>query len=436
MEKKSSLREMFSVYGLSFLVVIIGFIAAYQFVGPAPTKNIVIATGGQSGAYYGFGLRYADYFKGNNVELSVLETEGSIDNIAQLMEDGRNVQAALVQGGVGTPEAFPILESLGSLYYEPLWLFHAKTATLRSLNQLKGKRIALGSQGSGTYALASQLLGENGVTLETAQFVDLGDTPGRDALASGVIDALFVVAGANSETVRHLLKESNIAVYSFKRAEAYVRNYKYLSKVLLPEGSASLERNIPAKDTVLVAPTATLVVRKDLHPALMYLFMMAAEEVHRQGGLLEPQAAFPNAKAVNFPLNKEARRFYKSGPPFLMKTLPFWIATWLVRMFVMVIPLLTILYPLFKIAPPTYKWRVRRKVNKFYKELQEIDLEVNDARSAAVFEALRHRLDDLEHRALTVQVPVSHMDAQFMLRRHIALLRERMKRAEAPVEHD
>jgi TRAP transporter TAXI family solute receptor len=436
MEKKSSFRELFSVYGLSFLIVLTGFIVAYQFVGPAPTKNIVIATGGQSGAYYVFGLRYADYFKKSNVDLSVLETEGSIDNLAQLMEDGRNVHAALVQGGVGTPEDFPILESLGSLYYEPLWLFHAKTSTLRSLNQLKGKRIALGNQGSGTYALASQLLAENGVTRETAQFVDLGDTPAKDALASGGIDALFVVAGTNSETVQRLLEDSSISVYSFKRAEAYVRNYKYLSKVLLPQGCVSLEHNIPAEDTVLVAPTANLVVRRDLHPALMYLFMMAAEEAHRQGGLLEPQGAFPNARAVNFPLNKEARRFYKSGPPFLMEILPFWIATWLVRMFVMVIPLLTIFYPLFKIAPPTYKWRVRRKVNKFYKELHEIDLQVNEARGAKGLDALRHRLDDIEHRALSVQVPVSHMDAQYTLRRHIALLRERMKRAEAPVQHD
>ena len=299
---------------------------------------------------------------------------------------------------------------------------------------LKGKRIALGSQGSGTYALASQLLAENGITRETAQWVDTGSMSGVDALSSDTIDALFVVAGINSKTVRSLLEDSAVAVYSFRRAEAYVRNYTYLSRVVLPEGGISFERNIPAKNIVLVAPTANLVVRKDLHPALMYLFLMAADEVHRPGGLLESPGRFPSPEAAAFRLNKEARRFYKSGPPFLMRLLPFWMATWLVRMFVMVIPLLTVLYPLFKIAPPTYKWRIRRKVNKYYKQLHDIDLAAGQARHKKELDGLIRRLTALEKKALAVQVPAAHMDAQYALRRHMALLREHLDALAAAAE--
>ena len=342
----------------------------------------------------------------------------------------------MIQGGVGTPEDFPGLESLGSLYYEPLWLFHTRKLSVISLGDLKGKRIALGNRGSGTYALASQLLADNGVTPETARFTEIGAMTGVEALSADAIDALFVVAGTSSKTVRSLLENAGTAVYSFRRSDAYVRNYKYLSKVVLPEGSVSLQDNIPKKDITLVAPTANLVVHKDLHPALMYLFMMAAEEVHRAGGLMENREAFPSPEAVSYPLNKEARRFYKSGPPFLMRVLPFGIATWLVRMFVMVIPLLTILYPLFKIAPPTYKWRARRKVNKYYKQLYALDRDAAQAQSKENLEALIHQLDDLYEKATAVQVPTAHLDYQYALRRHMHLVRERIQQALASASRE
>ena len=429
MKKKSTSREWFKVYGPMVLIVAIAFCAAYQFVGPAPAKNITLATGSRSGAYYGFGLRYADFFKRSDVELTVLETDGSIDNLSLLTEEGRNIHAALIQGGIGKPEAFPDLESLGSLYYEPLWLFHTKTLSVNALGDLKGRRIVLGNPGSGNYALAAQLLADNGVTPQTARFTDIGDMSAAQALSSHAVDALFVVAGTRSEKVRTLLQTSGIAVYSFRRAEAYVRNYKYLSRVLLPEGSLNLQRNIPSRDIALVAASANLIVRRDLHPALMYLFMMAADEIHRPGGLLEATGAFPSPAAVSFPLNKEARRFYKSGPPFLMRVLPFWIATWLVRMFVMVIPLLTIVYPLLKIAPPVYKWRIRSKVNKYYKRLHELDMDVAGARSPQDVESLIRRLDDLKLKASAIQLPASHMESLYALRQHMELTHERIEQA-------
>jgi TRAP transporter TAXI family solute receptor len=329
MKKFTASKELLRVYGLSILLVATAFITAYQFVGPAPTKNIAIATGGRDGAYYGFGTRYAGFFERNGVELTVLETAGSIDNLNRIMEAADNVHAAMIQGGIGNPEAFPRLESLGSLYYEPLWLFHRPEAAVGTLGDLRGRRIALGSRGSGTYALAAQLLAENGVTPETAHFTDIGGRSPVESLRSETIDVLFIVAGIQSETVRSLLESDAAAVYSFRRAEAYVRNHQYLSRVVLPESS---------------------------------------------------------------------------------------------------IPLLTILYPLFKIAPPTYRWRVRRKVNRYYKALHDIDLEFAAARSGDELEVLAGRLGELERKAMEVQVPAAHMEAQYALRRHIGLLRVRIER--------
>ena len=426
MKSKKDLKELLKVYGLSVVLVVAAFYIAYQFVGPAPTKNIFIATGGKSGAYYGFGKQYAERFGKDGVELSVLETAGSIDNLERLNSAQNTVHAALIQGGIGSPEEHPHLESLGSLYYEPLWLFLTDEVQISRLSDLKGRRIAIGVQGSGTHALATRLLSENGVTAETAQFLELDGQLGGEALNNQQADALFIVAGITSNTVRRLLESDDVSLYSFQRGEAYHRIFKYLSKVTLPQGSVDLDRNIPDHDITLVAPSANLVVRKDLHPALIYLFMMAAEEVHRHGGLLEDRGAFPSPKAVGFPLNKEARKFYQSGPPFLMRVLPFWIATWLVRMFVMLIPLITVLYPLIKIAPPTYTWRIRRKINKYYKRLYRLEGAFSQVRDAEELPPLLDQLNALDRKAAMLHVPASYLDSHYNLRRHIELVREKI----------
>jgi TRAP transporter TAXI family solute receptor len=432
MHSKKDFKELLKVYGVSALLVAAGFYVAYQFVGPAPTKNILIATGNKAGAYYSFGNQYAKRFAKAGVKLTVLESAGSIDNLSLLTDTKHSVYAALIQGGVGSAKENPQLESLGSLYYEPLWLFHAKTTKIDTLSDLKGKRIVIGSPGSGTRILAGRLLAENGVTAETARFLEMDGEKGTEALASQRADALFVVAGVTSDRIMRLLENSEVSLYSFRRGEAYHRIFKYLSKITLPQGSVDLKHNIPDHDITLIAPSANLVIRKDLHPALIYLFLMAMEEIHSEGGLLENRGAFPSPEGAGFPLNKEARKFYQSGPPFLMRVLPFWLATWLVRMFVMLIPLVTVLYPLIKIAPPTYSWRIRRKVNKLYKQLYQIELDFEQTLGGEELANLLDRLDALDHRAAAVHVPTPHLESHYNLRRHIELVRKKIIRAHSP----
>lgn len=428
MKRKKDSKDLLKVYGLSALLAIAGFYVAYQFVGPAPTKNILIATGSESGAYYNYGRQYKKRFSRDGVELTVLKTAGSIDNLSHLSGKNRDVHAALIQGGIGSPEEYPELESLGSLYYEPLWLFHSRPVRIETLHDLKDKRIAIGAQGSGTRALAGMLLAQSGIAAENARLMEMDGKQGLEALKGGQADALFLVAGITSEAVTELLQNPEVTPYSFKRADAYTRIFKYLSTVTLPEGSVDLNRNIPNQDITLIAPSANLVIHKDLHPALIYLFMMAAKETHHEGGLLEDRSAFPSPKAVGFPLNKEAEKFYQSGPPFLMRILPFWLATWLVRMFVMLIPLITVLYPLMKIAPPTYTWRVRRKVNKLYKQLYRLEQDFAGAGKDEL-EGLLKRIDSLDRKAASVHVPVSYLDSHYNLRRHIDLVREKLNEA-------
>jgi hypothetical protein len=183
------------------------------------------------------------------------------------------------------------------------------------------------------------------------------------------VDAAFFVASPKSSFVRSLLATEGLSLLSMERADAYTRVHRFLSKVTLPEGVVDFRENIPNKDVHLLAASATLVIREDFHPALVDLILQAASEVHGKGGIFESSYQFPSAQFVDFPIQKEALRYFKSGPPFLQKYLPFWAASLIDRLKVMLLPLLTLLIPLFKVVPPTYRWRVLSRITHWYREL-------------------------------------------------------------------
>ena len=252
-----SLGSQTAIVAPALILVIAGFVVAYQFVGPAPPDRIVMATGSASGAYHAFGKRYAERFRKEGIELALKTTPGSATNLKLLGDKGAAVSVAFVQGGIGTPDAHPELASLGSVYYEPLWVFLRGESGPRRLNTLMGKRIAVGAKGSGTRAIALRLLAENGITAATARLIDIGGPQAAQALKNDMVDAAIFVISATSKTVRDLLSTDGIGVMSFERADAYIRLNRFLSKLVLPKGAVDLAANLPADDIVLLAPTAT-----------------------------------------------------------------------------------------------------------------------------------------------------------------------------------
>jgi len=85
-------------------------------------------------------------------------------------------------------------------------------------------------------------------------------------------------------------------------------------------------------------PRATLVVRRDLHPALQLLLIATAEEIHGRPGILHAAGAFPAAAAIDLPISDAARQFYLNGPYFLQRNMPFWIGQILQRLLTMRLP--------------------------------------------------------------------------------------------------
>lgn len=437
---KRTWRDILAVHGSALVFLAVAFAVAYQYVDPAPPDRITIAAGPSSGVYFRTAQSYRRILAGHGVTLEVIETEGSVENLARLVSTGTDrADIAFVQGGVrpgsgdrgAADSAAPAIESLASMYFEPIWAFHREDMQLTQLRELGGRRIAVGSEGSGTRALALKLLASNGITDDNAELVPANGQSTLRALVDGEVDCVFLVAGADSALVGEYITEPGIALLSLGRAEAYVRQHPFLSSLVLPEGAIDLAANVPQDEVKMIATSANLVAPPTLHPALVDLLLIAANEVHDRGGIFESPGQFPSEAHIDFALNSDARRFFKYGPPFLMRVLPFWAATWADRLKIMLLPLLALLLPLARVLPPVYRWRVRSRIYRWYRDLGAIEAglhEDDDARTAGELLASLERID---HEVRQVTVPGAYEEEHYHLRVHIDFVRERIERAMA-----
>lgn len=410
----------------AIVLTLVGFIVAYQFVSPAPPRHITIATGQPTGTYYAIGKQYKAILARDKVTLTVRETSGSVENLLLIADQNSGVDVVLMQGGVAGQHHYADLVSLGSIYHEPLWLFYRNGLSISQLTDMKGLRVSVGLEGSGTRALTMQLLALNGISKENSLISYLADQEAEQSLLDGKIDAAFFVSGQLNKTVNLLLRSPGINLFSFRRGEAYSRRLQFLSYGKLPEGAIDFVQNIPEKDIFLIGPTAQLVARKTLHPALIDLLLVAAGEVSAAGGLFEKAADFPTPKFTDFALSSEAKRFYTSGQPFLRRYLPFWLANFLNRMKIMLLPLLALLLPLVKLLPPFYQWRIRSRIFRWYDQILEIDYQMLQGHSATKKEEFQSSLDWIEKEVSQIRVPRGYYRELYDMRIHIEMLRAKL----------
>jgi TRAP transporter TAXI family solute receptor len=421
-------KDYLKIYGPAVLMTLLAFVLAYQFVDPAPPDRIVMVTGREGGAYYSFAERYAEILARQRVTLEIRSTAGSVENIKLLESQTEEVDLAFVQSGLEASAESGELVSLGSVYFEPLWVFVRREVEATSLADLHHKRMAVGEEGSGTRAVALLLLKDNGIDVTRSSVLPMASGVAARALVAGAIDAAFFVASPESAVVRELIRNDAVVLMNFERAEAYTRRHRFLSAVDLPKGVLDFRLNIPPDDVTLLAPTANLVVSEDFHPALVDLVLQVAEEVHGQGSLFADAGDFPCAEFLAFPLSKEAERFYRYGRPFLQKYMPFWAASLVDRLKVMLVPLIAMMFPLFKIMPPTYRWRVRSRIYRWYKQLDAVALAAIDGTDEAESRELLTKLDDLENEVTKMSIPLSYHEEWYNLRLHINHVREQLQR--------
>jgi TRAP transporter TAXI family solute receptor len=423
----AAVREALSVWAPLALIVVAGFLVAYGYVGAPPPRVIRIATGAENGAYHAFALEYARLLASDGIVLEVVPTAGTVENL-ELLKRG-DVTLALAQGGSATEADRADLQSLGSMFLEAVWVFTPRTSPVRRLNELAGRRVAVGPSGSGTQLLAEQLLGANGVSESNTTFVHVDTSAIMPRLVRGELDAGVVVASAEAPVVSTLAQQPELELLDLERSGAYDRVFPFLTPVTLEEGVLDLERNVPPRDTRLVATAASLAARRDLHPALIPAVLEAAARVHQAGGLLEAPQQFPSARLVDLPMNEDAARYIQDGPSFLYRWLPYGTAVVLDRLKVLLLPLVALLLPLFRIAPSLYQWRVRSRVYRWYAAVRDIDLAISSEHADAV--SLRRRLHGLESEVASVSVPLAYTAEQYHLRLHIQLLQQELDRRES-----
>ena len=418
--------EFLKVWGFLALIVIVGFVITYQYVGAPPPKIVRMATGAKNGAYYAFAQQYARLLAKDAIVLEVVSTAGSVENLS-LLKNGR-VSLALVQGGSATFDDKQRLQSLGSLFLEPVWVFVRAQQPIKRFLNLKGKRLAVGASGSGTYLLANQLLSAAGITESNTTLVRGDSSQAVASLSQGTIDAAVFIASPAAPLIRSLLEDPNLQLLDFDRAAAYGRLFPFLAPVILAEGVVNLERNVPSHDTSLVAVSANLAARGDLHASLIPALLEAITKVHEGGGLLEQKRQFPSVDFVDLPLNEDARRYIANGPSFLYRWLPYGWAVLLDRLKILILPFLALLIPLFRVAPPLYDWRTRSKIYRWYAVVREIDTAVQEKASAGEAQSLLDRLANLEREVTSVSVPLSYTGELYNLRLHIHLLQQKLER--------
>jgi len=404
------------------LVAII-LVASIFVAETMPPSTIVMATGAEGGANFEFGRRYREILAKSGVNVQLLPTAGSLDNLARLRDPKSGVSVGFLQGGTVTKQDSVGLESLGTVFYEPLWLFY-RGESGAGMQALRGRRISIGPEGSGARALALEIIKKTKIDTIVGEFLALPLEVASEKLIAGDIDAAFMVANWDSPVVQRLVGANGIELASFVRADAYVALFPFLNKLVLPAGVVDLLTNRPPVDITLLAPKASLVVRADLHPALQHLLLEAAVQIHSLPGIFHNAGQFPAAESIDIPLSEEAQRFYKSGRPFFQEHLPFWIATLVERMIVVFVPLLALLYPMFKIVPRLYDWLLRKVIVRLHDEMKSIETEIKAQGHGQNINQMSAKLDRLEQRANRLWLPAAF--SLYALRSRVADIRNRL----------
>ncbi|MCM8596581.1 TAXI family TRAP transporter solute-binding subunit [Accumulibacter sp.] len=434
-----ALRYLLATAWPIVLITAIGLVIAYQFVEPEPPRHIVISTGSETGAYYAYAQRYASLLSAKGITLEVRTSAGSYENLERLEKGEADV--AFVQGGItpvaaGEDDESGTLRSLGSVSYEPVWIFYRGTRRVDRLHQLANQQVAVGEDGSGIRGLALTLLEANEIPATSPNLLPLAGLSAAEALQQGRIDAAFIVAAQEAPVVQVILRSPGLRVVSLSQADAYLRRFPFLSKIVLPKGVVDLVRDVPPRDTQLLATTANVVVREDLHPALVSLLLQAMSEVNGQGGFFQRAGEFPAYKDHSFPLSPEAERYYRSGPPFLQVYLPFWMAVLVERLFVMILPIVMLSLPLLKFAPAIYGWRVRSKIYRCYGDLKFLENDLLQHYDGQRHDEYLNHLERIEATASGLNIPLAFTDLLYTLREHINLVRDELRRLATNHEKD
>ncbi|PYT41682.1 MAG: hypothetical protein DMG47_17215 [Acidobacteria bacterium] len=428
---QSRLRPLMAPFGVVALIVLAAWVVL-AFLRPMPQRSVVMAVYPEGTLNADLVKRYRDVLAHDGIELKLEPSAGAVESLARLRDPTSATSIALIPGGITTEQESPGLVSLGTLFYQPLWIF-SRGHLLQRRGKLRGLRISIGPEGSSSRALSLKLLGRAEI-IDPQSATLLPFTPAESAekLIHGEIDVAVFLDAWESSAVQQLVNAKDVNLASIHRADAFVALYPFLNKLVLPAGVVDMAQPRPPEDVLLIATKSSLLVRNDLHPAIQYLLLEAAAEIHSTPGMFQTTGQFPAPESIDVPLSPYAREFYKTGAPFLQRHLPFWLAMLLEQPLVWIIPLVAILFPFFRLAPAIYDWAERRRVYKLYSELKRVEVDLSSAAPSRAQKDLIERLDRLKDRATRLSVPTPFKPLVYSLRLHIDMVRQEAQKSIAP----
>ncbi len=397
-----------------------------KLIRPAPPSRLVILSGPEDSSYYTSAQRYKKLIEAHGIKVEVRTSDGSVDNLTTLLDKKQTADVGFVQTGLADDDKAPGLVSLGTIYVQPVMVFYRGPANIERLTQLRGRRIAIGPDGSGTAAVALKMFEENGMSRKDAKLLEIDGDDAIAALLARKVDAVVATGEqVRGKKVRELMRQPGIRLMNFRQADGYLRRLKFLSRLVAPEGSFDLGRNLPPHDTELVGTPVELIAREGLHPAISDLLIAAARDVHGKPGMYRKAGEYPAAIEHDIPLSEEARRYYTSGSPFLYKRLPFWLASLVDRILILVLPLLIVVVPASRMVAPLYQWRMRSRIYRWYGALMTLEREMLVQPGLDERQDIRRRLEGIEQSVNALQLPLAFADQLYVLREHIAMVRAR-----------
>ncbi len=426
-----STKDALLAFGPIVLLVLGILWAAYYVVDPAPGRTLDFSAGQENSAYQGFAKQYVEELKKNQINLRIHQSQGSQENLEKIADPNTNIDIGFVQSGSSQEMDAKAqgLISLGSLFYEPIWIFYRSKKEMTNLVEFKGKRVNIGPDGFGVRRLFSQILSVNSLDESDFSILQMENTPATAAFLDGKLDVLVMSSASDSLLVQMLLQTPGVRLFDFVQAEAYTRRFPFLSHVILPRGIVDMGKDIPSRDYHLISPTATLVAHESLHPALISLFLQAAKKIHGGGNWFSKQGEFPSDRFTEIAVDPQAEKFYKNGPPFLQRYMSFWMSNFLERMWVLLLAFGALALPLSKIIPPLYVWRVRSRIYRWYGQLRAVEHALDEAspkqRKQIAQEQLQ-RLDVIERKVNQIAIPLSYAEELYGLRSHIQFVRKRL----------
>ena len=412
----------FKLAGATVSIIALTWLALWYFI-PAPPTTITISAGLKGGAFEHLANRYRDILARHHVTLKLRFVTDMLDVVRLVKDPKSGVSAAFEFAGQTNSEDAPDLESLGRINFAPLWIFYRGSERIDRLTQLKGMRVNV-SPAIGN--LVRPILAANGINDANTTLSSVAGLPVVvKTLKDGDWDAAILPpVDLYAPSVQALLRDPAIHLMNVAQAEALTRLFPALLHLVLPQGVIDLEKDIPPDDVNLIGSTNAVLVRKELHPEIIYLLAQTLKEVHGGAGIFQRAGELPFVNDPEFPVAEEALDYYKNGPSFLQRYLPFWMINYAKRVTAVVVATIAIVIPVFTVTPRIYAWHLTLRLARLYRRLRSVNVRLKGELTADQIGAMRSDLDGIDHAANIL--PLRHSDLFFSLLMHIDMTRTRL----------